>query len=142
MNQIAPESGHKNSFTIRELVREFSVTSRTLRFYESKGLLSPARRGQSRIYSRRDRARLKLVLQGKRVGFALDEIREMLDLYDLRDGQKTQLSVSLEKFQERIKALETQKTDIEQAIIDLKRTCDIVKGMLKHGGATQDNTYI
>ena len=135
MNQITTETAHKNSFTIRELAREFDITSRTLRFYESKGLISPARRGQSRIYSRRDRARLKLVLQGKRVGFALCEIREMLDLYDLRDGQKTQLNVSLEKFQERIEALEMQKTDIEQAIYDLKRTCNIVKGMLEHGAA-------
>ena len=78
-------------FTIRDLVKECGVTARTLRFYEEKGLLSPRRHGQDRLYSRRDRARLKYVLMGKRVGFSLDEVREMLDLYDLGDGQETQL---------------------------------------------------
>ena len=125
-----PAQNQKTRFTIRELVNEFGVTARTLRFYEDKGLLSPERAGQSRIYKRRDRARLKLILQGKRVGFSLSEIREMLDLYDLRDGQSTQLAFSLERFRERIHALENQKREIEQAMADLKRTCAIVEGML------------
>lgn len=118
-------------FTIGELSSEFGVTARTLRFYEDKGLISPERRGQRRIYSRRDRARLKLILQGKRVGFSLAEIQEMLDLYDLRDGQETQMRVSLNKFRERIAALERQKRDIEQAIADLTRTCTVIEDMLK-----------
>ncbi|MCB1478910.1 MAG: MerR family DNA-binding transcriptional regulator [Rhodobiaceae bacterium] len=118
-------------FTIGDLAREFDITLRTLRFYEDKGLLTPKRDGNTRLYSRRDRARLKLVLMGKRVGFSLDEIREMIDLYDLKDGQETQLRVSLEKFREQIVALERQKRDIEEAIGDLTRTCDVVEGILK-----------
>ncbi|MEZ5877616.1 MAG: MerR family DNA-binding transcriptional regulator [Tepidamorphaceae bacterium] len=118
-------------FTIGDLAREFDITLRTLRFYEDKGLLTPKREGNTRLYSRRDRARLKLVLMGKRVGFSLDEIREMIDLYDLKDGQETQLRVSLEKFREQIVALERQKRDIEEAIGDLTRTCDVVEGILK-----------
>ncbi len=141
MNRIVKKNDTKNNFTIRELAREFDITSRTLRFYESIGLVSPKRKGQSRIYNRRDRARLKLVLQGKRVGFALAEIKEMLDLYDLRDGQKTQLNFSLDKFQQRIQALQTQKTDIEQAITDLERTCDIVRGLLENSDSKQDRTH-
>jgi len=125
-----PTLKRKTRFKIRELVDEFNITARTLRFYEDKGLLSPERKGQTRIYIRRDRARLKLILQGKRVGFSLSEIREMMDLYDLRDGQSTQLKFSLDRFTERIRALELQKLDIEQAIADLRRTCAIVKGML------------
>lgn len=118
-------------YTISQLSKEFSVTARTLRFYEDKGLLNPAREGQNRIFSHRDRARLKLILQGKRVGFSLSEIKEMLDLYDLRDGQVTQLRVALGKFEERIEHLQQQKVDIEQAIADLERTKEIVRGMLK-----------
>lgn len=122
---------HKETYTIGELAREFGVTLRALRFYEDRGLLTPKRRGQTRLFSRRDRARLKLVLMGKRVGFSLGEIREMLNLYDLKDGQVTQLQVALEKFREQIRSLEQQRADIDQAIADLNRTCDVVSGMLK-----------
>ncbi|MCB1472505.1 MAG: MerR family DNA-binding transcriptional regulator [Rhodobiaceae bacterium] len=121
----------KSVFTIGDLAREFGVTLRALRFYEDKGLLTPRRDGMNRLYSRRDRARLKLVLMGKRVGFSLGDIREVLDLYDLRDGREKQLRVSLGKFREQIGKLEQQKRDIEEAVVDLKRTCDIVEGMLK-----------
>src|SRR5437588_5761655 len=73
----------RKSFTIRELTKEFGISARTLRFYEEKGLIVPRRNGQERLYSRRDRARLKYVLMGKAVGFSLEEVRQMLDLYDL-----------------------------------------------------------
>ena len=86
-------------FTISQLCREFDVTPRTLRFYEQKDLLHPAREGMNRIFSYRDRARLSLILRGKKVGFSLDDIKEMLDLYNLKDGQITQLQVALEKGQ-------------------------------------------
>src|SRR6476660_6371480 len=102
-------------FTIHQLVEEFGLTSRTLRFYEEKGLLSPARRGQDRLYSRRDRARLKLVLMGKSVGFSLEEVRDMLDLYDLGDGQETQLRVALQRFEERLADLDARRRDIDRA---------------------------
>lgn len=118
------------SYTIGDLAKEFDVTLRTLRFYEDKNLLNPRRDGVTRIYSRRDRARLKLVLMGKRVGFSLTEIKEMLDLYDLRDGQTTQLKVALSKFNEQIDLLQKQKQDVEQAIEELSRTVEIVGGML------------
>ena len=121
----------KDTYSMTELRREFDVSARTLRFYEDKGLLHPARAGQNRIFSYRDRARLKLILRGKRVGFSLAEIREILDLYNLKDGQVTQLRVSLDKGRERITALEEQKRDIEEAIADLTRTCEIIQGMLK-----------
>ena len=121
----------KTTFTIGDLAREFGVTPRALRFYEDKGLLAPKRRGQNRLYNRRDRARLKLVLLGKKVGFPLVEIREMLDLYDLKDGQVTQLKVALDRFRRQVEILRRQKRDIEQAINELSRTIEVVSGMLR-----------
>ena len=118
------------AFTIGDLAKEFDVSLRTLRFYEDKNLIHPRRDGVTRIYSRRDRARLKLVIMGKRVGFSLKEIKEMLDLYDLKDGQSTQLKVSLKRFNEQIALLEKQKRDVEQAIGELSQTVMIVEGML------------
>ena len=125
------------TLTIGDLSREFGVTLRTLRFYEDKGLLSPKRQGTSRIYNRRDRARLKLALLGKKVGFSLVEIKEMIDLYDLKDGQATQIRVALERFASQIGVLKQQKQDIEQAIEELTRTMEIVKGMLKEREAAE-----
>lgn len=125
------DAGRQSMFTIGDLAREFGVTLRTLRFYEDKGLLNPRRDGLNRLYSRRDRARLKLVLMGKRVGFSLTEIKNMLDLYDLRDGQVTQLRVALNRFNEQIAVLEQQKKDIEQALAELRRTTSVVSGLLK-----------
>jgi DNA-binding transcriptional MerR regulator len=119
------------TYSITELCREFDVTPRTLRFYEQKGLLAPARRGWTRIFNYRDRARLQLILRGKRVGFSLEEIKEMLDLYNLRDGQMTQLNVASAKLRERLIALRQQRIEVEEAIADLERTCEIVDGMLK-----------
>jgi DNA-binding transcriptional MerR regulator len=121
----------KTNFTIGDLSREFGVTLRTLRFYEDRDLLRPRRQGQNRIYSRRDRARLKLVLMGKKVGFSLGEIKDMLDLYDLKDGQVTQLRVALDRFANQIAVLRQQKQDVEQAIEELTRTMEIVSGMLR-----------
>src|SRR5262249_50662038 len=92
-------------FTIRDLTKEFEVSARTLRFYEEKGLLAPRRDGEKQLYGRRDRARLRYVLMGKRVGFSLQEVREMLDLYDLGDGRRTQLQGALAQFQERTAGL-------------------------------------
>lgn len=123
-------------FTIRDLAREFGVTARTLRFYEEKELLSPKRQGQERLYSRRDRARLKLVLMGKRVGFSLEEIRSMLDLYDLGDGRVTQLKVSYTRFNERIERLRQQREEIDEAIEAMQRASRSLAEMLKERGAS------
>ncbi len=122
-------------FTSRDLTKEFRVSARTLRFYEEKGLIDPRRNGQERLYGKRDRARLKYVLMGKSVGFSLEEVREMLDLYDLGDGRVTQLKVALEKFRERIGRLAQQKADIDRAMTELTRACTAVEGMLAAAGA-------
>jgi DNA-binding transcriptional MerR regulator len=123
----------QTTFTIGDLAKEFGVTLRTLRFYEDKNLLRPRREGQSRIYSRRDRARLTLVLLGKQVGFSLDEIKEMLAFYELREGDTSQLRTALRRFSGQIEMLERQKVAVEQAIEELRRTMSIVAGMLHRG---------
>lgn len=114
----------RRTFSIRQLCREFGVTARALRFYEDKDLLHPGRRGQTRVYSARDRARLTLILQGKRVGFSLIEIREMLDLYDRKDGNAVQMAVSLKKFRAQLTALQRQQQDLEAAIKTLSTGCN------------------
>lgn len=137
MKQSTSEPGRDRSYSISDLCREFGVTPRTLRFYEQKGLLMPARRGWTRLFSYRDRARLQLILRGKRIGFSLDEIKEILDLYNLRDGQLTQLRVASVKLRERLAALTRQRAEVDQTIAELERTCDIVDGMLKDRQARQ-----
>jgi DNA-binding transcriptional MerR regulator len=114
----------RRTYSIRQLRREFGVTARALRFYEDKELLHPGRRGQTRVYDARARARLSLILQGKRVGFSLTEIREMLDLYDRRDGNAVQMAVSLKKFRAQLVALQQQREDIEAAIKTLSTGCN------------------
>ena len=118
------------TFTIRQLCQEFKCTPRALRFYEDKGLLSPARDGMNRVYSYKDRGRLQLILRGKRVGLALAEIGEILDLYEVDDGGAQQAAKSLRKFQERIVALESQKIDIDNAIRELKVGCEAMEKRL------------
>jgi len=110
----------ERTYSIRQLCQEFDCTPRALRFYEDKGLLAPARDGMTRVYSYKDRARLRLILRGKRVGLALAEIGEILDLYDLDDGGIAQTAKSLGKCRERIVALEQQRIDIDNAIAELK----------------------
>lgn len=126
------ESGNtETEYSIGELAREFDLTLRTLRFYEDKGMLRPRRVGIQRIYTRKDRARLKLIVMGKKVGFSLQDIAEMLDLYDLKDGQESQLLLARSRFVKQIDLLEQQKQDIEQAVVELQRTVEVVTGMLK-----------
>lgn len=108
------------TYTITDLAEEFAITTRAIRFYEDKGLLSPRRNGLNRVYGRRDRARLKLVLRGKRLGFSLADIREMLDLYDVGDGQSEQLKLMQVKIRERLAALRRQREDIDEAIAELE----------------------
>lgn len=115
---VTPRSD-RESFTISDLSEEFGVTPRALRFYEDEGLIAPERRGTNRIYSHRDRARLAWILRGKRVGFSLGEIREMIDLYDIGDGRNTQRAVTIERCRARIVTLEAQKRDIDAAIAEL-----------------------
>lgn len=104
----------ERTYTISQLAREFDVTPRALRFYEDKGLLTPRRDGMNRVYSHRDRARLQLILRGKRVGLSLIEIREILDLYKV--DQRAQAQTALKKYKARVVALEAQREDIDAAI--------------------------
>lgn len=103
-------------FSITELAQELDITTRTIRFYEDRGLLRPARRGQQRVYSRADRTRLKLVLRGKRLGWPLDDIREMIELYDTPGGERRQLEVMLERIAQSRSTLLQQRDDIELAL--------------------------
>ncbi len=113
------DSGEQQEFTIRDLMDEFHVTARALRFYEAKGLLSPMRRGRARAYSAEDRARLAIVLRGRRIGFSLDEIREMLDFQQVRRRGRAALRVTRDRLKERAEQLEKQRIDIDHALMDL-----------------------
>lgn len=110
--------------TIREMCDAFDVTPRTLRFYEAKELLAPERRGTKRLFTRRDRARLKLILKGKRFGFSLEDIRQLLDLYDPDQGSRLQMKRAYELGQERLADLEARRAELEDIITDLKANLD------------------
>lgn len=116
---IVPPSDGRAHFTISELCAEFGVTPRALRFYEDARLISPERRGTARIYTPADRARLAWILRGKRVGFSLTDIRELLDLYDPGDGRRSQRAATIARSRDKIAALERQRTDIDAAIAEL-----------------------
>ncbi len=105
--------------TIRQMCDAFDVTARTLRFYEAKELIAPIREGQKRLFTKRDRARLKLILRGKRFGFSLEEIRQLLDLYDRGDQQKTQLKRTYDVAQGHLEDLKRQRAELDDAIDDL-----------------------
>lgn len=106
--------------TIRDMCEAFDVTPRTLRFYEQKELLFPIRDGQKRLFTRRDRGRLKLILRGKRFGFALEDIRQLLDLYDRGDQQEEQLTRTYALARDRLAQMERQRDELNEAIAELK----------------------
>ena len=107
------------SITIGELSRQFAVTTRTIRFYEDQGLLAPQRAGQQRIYTARDRVRLKLILRGKRLGFSIKEIKDMVDMYDAPEGAVGQLKYFIERMRQRREDLLKQRHDIDQVLAEL-----------------------
>ena len=110
--------------TIREMCDAFEVTPRTLRFYEAKELLAPRRDGQKRLFTKRDQARLKLILRGKRFGFSLEDIRQLLDLYDAGDQQATQLRRTYDLARKRLAAMVAQRDELDLAIAELREQLD------------------
>ncbi|WP_437882002.1 MerR family transcriptional regulator [Pseudomonas sp. LRF_L74] len=107
------------TYSISELARELDVTTRTIRFYEEQGMLSPNRRGQERIYTPKDRVTLKLIMRGKRIGFSLAECKALIELYDPQGDNHHQLSIMLDKIAERRLQLEQQLLDIKQMQVEL-----------------------
>ena len=120
----------EQTHTIGEMCAEFDVTPRTLRFYEYKELLEPIREGQKRLFTNKCRGRLKLILRGKRFGFSLDEIKDLLDLYAVGDGQVTQLSATLDAAQKHYTDLIAQRDELNAAISDMEEQMSLVNQML------------
>ncbi len=125
------------TMTIGEVCAEFDVTPRALRFYEAKGLIAPIRDGQKRLFTHSCRARVKLVLQGKRFGFSLSEIKDLLDLYHVGDGQVTQLSATLEAAERHHAELVAQRDELGHAIAELEEQMGQIRRMLEAKGASR-----
>jgi len=130
-----------DQMTIREMCDLFDVTPRTLRFYEAKELIAPIRDGQKRLYTKRDRARLKLILRGKKFGFSLEEIRQLLEMYYMQDQQQTQMKKTYELAQVRLQELKRQREELDQTIEELEEQlrwgADLIKGMNISAKATE-----
>src|SRR5687767_12144480 len=124
-------SSERAAYSISDLAREFDVTPRAIRFYEAEGLLSPLREGQRRIYSPRDRTRLKLTLRGKRLGLTLSEIRELIDMYETGRDERPQLERFLAVLESHKSALEQQRADIVAQLAELQTFEKKVKKRLK-----------
>ncbi|GLQ05480.1 MerR family transcriptional regulator [Sneathiella chinensis] len=122
-------------YSITDLAEEFGVTSRTIRFYEDKGLVTPRRDGLTRIYSRSDRARLKLILRGRRLGFSLQDIKKMIDLYDPENDSMEQLKYTKQKCEEQLEKLKVQREDINEAIAELEEGLSDMQEYMARGGA-------
>lgn len=127
-----PEYGKHTSWTISELAREFDITPRTIRFYEDQGIVSPAREGRNRVYNARDRTRLKLALRGKRMGFQLSEILDLINMYDAStdntDAQLQHYVTVLEKHRE---TLEQQRRDLDQTLTEINHQLAYCRQLLK-----------
>lgn len=129
-----PESENRDLFAIADLAREFGISTRAIRFYEAKGLLTPERVGSTRVFRRRDRARLILILRGKRLGFSLRDISEYLSLYDADRSQRTQVSMLVEMVDKRMVMLEQQLHDLETTIGELREIRKLASERLAQAG--------
>jgi len=121
-------------YTVTELAEELGTTPRAIRFYETKGLIKPKRAGSTRIYTHKDRARLLLILRGKRLGFSLADIKEYLDLYVLDTTQTEQILLLREKVRKRVSELERQREDLETTLTELAEISELVDDALKSKG--------
>ncbi len=121
---------HDELLRIGDMAKEFDVSLRTLRFYEDKGLIQPKREGSMRLYSRRERARLRLILLGRNVGFSLREVKQMIDLYDPTGSNTKQLRLTLDKSERQLGRLEKQRQSIDEAIRELGVLMGTVRAML------------
>lgn len=126
----------ERTYSIGQLAEEFGLTLRSLRFYEDEGLISPARVGQTRVYSHRDRARLKLICRGKRLGFSIGEIKDFLDLYDTDEAQVEQMTFLLKGARNRIVHLEQQLRDVQQTLKELREIDDLIVSHLVAKGVS------
>ena len=125
----------ESTYTISELAREFALTTRAIRFYEDEGLIAPARQGRVRVYGERERVRLKLVLRGKRLGLALAEIAELLDLYEIARNERAQLAKFLDLLADRRGRLLQQKEDIDAVLAEIDGVERECRRRLKEDGA-------
>jgi len=114
----------EQNYSISELAKEFGITPRSIRHYEDENLISPQRNGSQRIYNKNQRVRLQLILRGKRIGFSLSEIREIMSLYDAPSGEKKQTLLLLEKIEQRRKNLNQQQHDIKTMLSELNQLED------------------
>jgi len=124
-----PDALDREQFAISDLTAEFAVTARALRFYEDEGLIAPQRLGLTRVYSKRDRARLAWILRAKNVGFSLTEIKEMIDLYDLGDGRVEQRRVTVARCKQQVERMQAQRADIDAAITELTDFITLVENI-------------
>ena len=127
---VADMTPDATPYSISDLAQEFNLTTRAIRFYEDEGLLQPGRSGRRRVYGTRDRVRLKLILRGKRLGFSLSEVRDIIEMYDLDSGEAGQLSYFLEQIQQRREALEQQRHDIDLTLEELDNIESQCRGRL------------
>ena len=139
MNFISTKGKEDKVNTITEMCKLFQVSARTLRFYESKELLFPIRKGQHRLFTKSDRGRMKLIMQGKRFGFSLEEIRQLLNLYNFGDHRTRQIKQTYKIGLNRLSSMEHQKKELGQAIRDLKTQLELCRNLLlKRGANPQD----
>ena len=143
---MAPSADDNLTFSISDLAREFDITPRTIRFWEDQGLLFPRREGQTRVFSRRDRTRLKLALRGKRLGLSLARIKEMIEMYDTARDESSQLLKFLDVLAERRAAYERQREDIEAVLDEIAGFEQVCRELLEQeeaaGASSAKNTLV
>lgn len=135
-NDMSDKAG-EDLVRIGEMAKKYGVTLRTLRFYEDKGLLNPQRDGSTRLYTRRDKARLKLILLGRKVGFSLRDVKQMMDLYDPTGSNTKQLRLALDKSEKQLARLQKQRALMDDAINELSNSMTAVRQMLSERAAPQ-----